>query len=382
MNFFEQLRTKTGYFYIRTPFTEGNEIIVQDADSSPDGIHGHLRTGHKTTTPEWEQFEQWLIYPEPGKEGQLRIVQKARPHTCVTMEPGRVKILPKADSDGQRFVVHKTTPPKHYANTNPGGQWFKIQCVAGYEKGFGVNSVGIPFLSDYSVSEENDRTKFWFEPVNTLTPDHSKLQAVAAYDFTKKPQDFDGETKGKQKFNKQRISVEAIPSAMVGSDGYSAKIEQILDNPYYYLEYWIFWREKNENTLTDGIRKTTVTITDAFSKTTYESIERTIGHMFRAEIEAGYQPPKDEGGLSGSIKLTYQFNSQTKRLKGSSNQVDWSKVETEERTLPSLPADQSYNTEREWVPIHQYILKDAKGNQVEGWEYEESTRRHFQKMKY
>ena len=94
---------------------------------------------------------------------------------------------------------------------------------------------------------------------------------------------------------------------------------------------------------------------------------------------AGY---KQKAGPYGSMKLTYQFNSQTKRLKGSSDQVDWSRVETEERTLPSLPADQSYNTEREWVPIHQYILKDAKGNQLNTWEYEESTQRHFQKMKY
>lgn len=291
----------------------------------------------------------------------------------------------------KRILPYSTNPlhgvknPRHrnVPAGSQGVQWYKIQSAINKDKGFGVNSVGIPFLSDYNLSQDNDRTKFWFEPVQTVAPDHRKLKSPVAVDFSQKPQDHDASTKNTKEWRKQLVSVEAIPAAMVNLNRYSSKIDQIMDNPYYYLEYHTLWKKRNEFTLSAGTIKNTIQVTDAFSKTEYESVEKTIGHLFKTEVEAGIKG-KTKTGLKafGSIKLTYQFTTQTKTLKGSSNTADWSVVKTEERTLPALPADGSYNTECEWVPVHQYIMKDARGQVAETWNYEESSMRHFQKMKY
>lgn len=372
MNFLEQLRSKAGYFYIRTPFGGDNNAVVQDGTKD-----GHLRTGRKADS----EYRKWLIYPEAGKGGQLRIIQKARPDHAVTLEPGRVKVLPFQDSDRQRFVLKNTTPPKNAPADAQGVQWYKIKMVAEHDKGFGINSVGINFLSDYSISKSNDRTKFWFEPVDVVAPDASKMQATKIPMLAPKPAHFDINTKNVTEWGKQRVSVEAIPATVINTNDYSIKMEQMADNPYYYLECWTMWIKKEETTLTHGTVKSTIQITDAFSRTDYESIERTIGHMFKMEADFGYDPGQG-GGPKGSVKLTYQFNQQTKSLRGTSNTVDWSRVKTDEYTPPNPPADGSYNTERVWIPLYRYLLKDGKENVVDSWDYEDSSDKHFQHMKY
>jgi len=117
------------------------------------------------------------------------------------------------------------------------------------------------------------------------------------------------------------IGFEILPSAFVDDPGYTSKIQQVREQPYYYLVRRRFWEKIYDKRLLAGVDErieTTARIGTSVIDT--KQIETTIGVVVSAKVSGKFGTGKStSSGPIGTSKevsaeLAAQFSWQKKEL--------------------------------------------------------------------
>ena len=174
-----------------------------------------------------------------------------------------------------------------------------------------------------------------------------------------------------------QVGCETLSALGVNDERYANKLDQVATTPYYQLvhrQYWDYGKNRGGAGNNEGVGSSdfSVSITNGFSQTDMQSIEKTVGWEITAGVElAGKIPiPSGKAGVpAGSIStkasLGMKWSTQTTESKSSDKSE--SKETTYDRrvTMPAIGRKYKLIT---WSLVDQFSLIDHKGNTVKTWE--------------
>lgn len=373
MELLKTILSKTCVFIIKTSFR--NSLIAQEWGS---GQSGHLMRLSKPADDKFNDYYKFIIYPDPETENTYRMIVSGWPDLHVQLENDRARVVKYEDTDFQKFKFQMALPPK--IEIDPNKEW-------NYLLGLGVDKIFDFASHDYVFPSNNnadDRTKLRFLPIDIIKPDASKLLKPINYVVSDlaPPQNYKP-TNGKE-YGLKRISVEAIPAALITDDNYRNKIDQIAMSPYYYLKHEKLWSAEQLPVVTlSKNQKTKIDkeFTTAFKSSDYKSVEKTVGHTFSAaielygkltgEVKAGDQEVSASGKreVGASLKLAYQYQNQTKTISQQTNSSEKTIREKIEREYRQLDKDEGDIFLYHWLPIDRFTLTNSSGVVKGNWDY-------------
>ena len=111
------------------------------------------------------------------------------------------------------------------------------------------------------------------------------------------------------------IGVDTLPSVLVNDPGYSRKLDQVMEQPYYYLSRTRSWMKISDRVFQKGLRQTTSTeVMHGSSCSDLRTQETTMGVVVGAKL--GGEIGSKGGGISKKVtgELSFQYSWQHREL--------------------------------------------------------------------
>lgn len=300
--------------------------------------------------------QQWLIYPLDATWCKIFTLSN---NECAAVAPTSL-LVRWGDNKGpeQMFCFSN-----HHDDNN---SWNIIVKHTG--KNVAVGSSGL--LLEYHPTG-TDEQRFILEPIPASIKQPKKKEPDVTLGKPRYPvdvvKDADLKESSPIKSEEYLIDVEMLPSIFVNDPERTDKVEQVREEPYYYLVRKRHWERTSAKRLLPGMKEGEITtVKKGTSHEDHKSIETTLGVVVKAKgsVSVG-DDPGDKGGRTANVSgsLSTQFSWQRTEKEDHTDRTE----ESSERVQTWEYTPQIECTVHAWQPVDTYSLYNYQEKVVKTW---------------